>query len=148
MLGAPPASEAVTAPASPPALGPFPFSHRCRGSRERRFSGAISSNLEVPTFPRFHWNPDCNPAPAAYLLKPTRKDTMRQSDIFRENAENCAHLAETANNEPAYLRFKRMEAAWRALADEQDWLDGEVSPAPIPGAPKSNGSARAKSERR
>ena len=93
----------------------------------------------------FHWNPDCNPAPAAYLLKPTRKDTMRQSDIFRENAENCAHLAETANGEPAYLRFKRMEAAWRALADEQDWLDGEVSPAPIPGAPKGNGRGRAKS---
>jgi hypothetical protein len=21
-----------------------------------------------------------------------------------------------------------MEAAWRALADEQDWLDGEVAP--------------------
>jgi hypothetical protein len=70
---------------------------------------------------------------------------MRQSDIFRENAENCAHLAETANGEPAYLRFKRMEAAWRALADEQDWLDGEVSPAPIASAPKGNGSARAKS---
>jgi hypothetical protein len=70
---------------------------------------------------------------------------MRQSDIFRENAENCAHLAETANGEPAYLRFKRMEAAWRALADEQDWLDGEVSPAPIASAPKGNGRARAKS---
>ena len=24
-----------------------------------------------------------------------------------------------------------MEAAWRALADEQDWLDGEVSPTRI-----------------
>ena len=71
---------------------------------------------------------------------------MRQSDIFRENAENCAHLAETANGEPAYLRFKRMEAAWRALADEQDWLDGEVSPAPGSGAPKGNGSASADPE--
>jgi hypothetical protein len=72
---------------------------------------------------------------------------MKQSDIFRENAENCAHLAETANGEPAYLRFKRMEAAWRALADEQDWLDGEVPPAPNPGAPKGNGSARANPRR-
>ena len=54
---------------------------------------------------------------------------MKQSEIFRENAENCAHLAESAHSEPAYLRFKRMEAAWLALADEQDWLDGEVSPA-------------------
>jgi hypothetical protein len=25
-----------------------------------------------------------------------------------------------------------METAWLCLADEQDWLDGEVSPATIP----------------
>lgn len=56
---------------------------------------------------------------------------MKQSDIFRENAENCAHLAEAADGEPVFNRYKRMEAAWRALADEQDWLDGEVSPARI-----------------
>ena len=56
---------------------------------------------------------------------------MKQSEIFRENAENCAQLAEGAVNEPTFLRYKRMEAAWLALADEQDWLDGEVSPAPI-----------------
>ena len=53
---------------------------------------------------------------------------MKQSEIFRENAENCAQLAEAASSEPAFHRYKRMEAAWRALADEQDWLDGEVSP--------------------
>jgi hypothetical protein len=64
---------------------------------------------------------------------------MKQSEIFRENAENCAHLAESASSEPAYLRYKRMEAAWRALADEQDWLDGEVSP-----VPQGNGGALAK----
>ena len=63
---------------------------------------------------------------------------MKQSEIFRENAENCAHLAENAANEPTFHRYKRMEAAWRALADEQDWLDGEVSPAPIPLAPTGN----------
>jgi hypothetical protein len=57
---------------------------------------------------------------------------MKQSEIFRENAENCAHLAESAANEPTFLRYKRMEAAWLALANEQDWLDGEVSPAPLP----------------
>jgi len=51
---------------------------------------------------------------------------MRQSDIFRENAENCARLAEAATNQPLHLRHKRMEAAWLALANEQDWLDGEV----------------------
>jgi hypothetical protein len=53
---------------------------------------------------------------------------VKQSDIFRENAENCAHLAEAATDEPKYLRYKRMEAAWLALANEQDWLDGETSP--------------------
>ncbi|MGC1561489.1 MAG: hypothetical protein WA820_16785 [Bradyrhizobium sp.] len=53
---------------------------------------------------------------------------MKQSEIFRENAENCAHLAEAATSDPAFLRYKRMEAAWLALAEEQDWLDGEVSP--------------------
>jgi hypothetical protein len=60
-----------------------------------------------------------------------RRDTMKQSQIFRENAENCAQLAESAVSEPLFNRYKRMEAAWRALADEQDWLDGEVAPARI-----------------
>jgi hypothetical protein len=50
---------------------------------------------------------------------------MKQSDHFRENAENCAQLAERATDEPTHLRYKRMEEAWRALAKEQDWLDGE-----------------------
>ena len=68
---------------------------------------------------------------------------MKQSEIFRENAENCAHLAEGADSEPVFNRYKRMEAAWRALADEQDWLDGEVSPARIPSAHAGNGHAPA-----
>ena len=53
---------------------------------------------------------------------------MRQSQHYLENAENCAQLAERASDEPTYRRYKRMESAWRALAQEQDWLDGEVSP--------------------
>ena len=54
---------------------------------------------------------------------------MKQSDQFRENAENCARLAEAAaTNDPLHLRYKRMEAAWLALANEQDWLDGAVPP--------------------
>ena len=65
---------------------------------------------------------------------------MRQSEIFRENVENCAHLAEAAANEPSFLRYKRMEAAWLALANEQDWLDGEVSPAPLSVARNGNAS--------
>jgi hypothetical protein len=52
---------------------------------------------------------------------------MKQSELYRQNAENCANLAEGAANEPTRQRYKRMEAAWRALADEQDWLDGELS---------------------
>ena len=37
-------------------------------------------------------------------------------------------MAETAQGEPAYNRYKRMEAARLALAEEQDWLYGERSP--------------------
>ena len=55
---------------------------------------------------------------------------MKQSDIYRENAENCLQLAERAEGQPAYRRFSRMAQAWLALADEQDWLDGEISPLP------------------
>lgn len=58
---------------------------------------------------------------------------MKPADIFRENAENCAQLAagEPSKESPAYKRYKRMEAAWLALAEEQDWLDGEVPPGRI-----------------
>ena len=53
---------------------------------------------------------------------------MKQSDDFRGNAENCAQLAERSTDGPTYKRYKRMEASWRALAEEQDWLDGEMPP--------------------
>ena len=53
---------------------------------------------------------------------------MKQSDNFRENAENCLHLAEHAEGQPAYRRYVRMAEAWSALAEEQDWLDGEIPP--------------------
>jgi hypothetical protein len=69
---------------------------------------------------------------------------MKQSEIFRENADNCAHLAESADSDPAVNRYKRMEAAWRALADGQDWLDGEVPPSQIPLANHGNGHAPSK----
>jgi hypothetical protein len=51
-----------------------------------------------------------------------------KSDDYRENARHCAELAEEAKNEPARNRYKRMEAAWLALAEEQDWLDGALPP--------------------
>jgi hypothetical protein len=57
--------------------------------------------------------------------------SMKQSDHFRENADNCQRLAERAPDHPTYLRYKRMQDAWRSLADEQDWLDGEKTPVPI-----------------
>ena len=51
-----------------------------------------------------------------------------KSDDFRDNARNCAELAAEAKSEPARNRYKRMEAAWLALAEEQDWLDGNIVP--------------------
>jgi hypothetical protein len=58
---------------------------------------------------------------------------MTPSEVYRENAENCALLAEgePTKDGPAYKRYRRMEAAWRALAEEQEWLDGEVPPVKI-----------------
>ena len=53
---------------------------------------------------------------------------MTKAAQYRLNAANCAEMAGTAENEPNRNRFKRMESAWRALAEEQDWLDGERSP--------------------
>jgi hypothetical protein len=35
----------------------------------------------------------------------------KQSDVFRENAQNCADLAELAKDEPTHQRYERMEAA-------------------------------------
>jgi hypothetical protein len=59
---------------------------------------------------------------------------MKQSDLYRQNAENCMQMAEAAKGEPAYNRFKRMEATWLALAEEQDWLTTSVHrSAPIRG---------------
>jgi uncharacterized protein (DUF2141 family) len=54
---------------------------------------------------------------------------MKQSQHFLENAENCAQMAERTTHDPAHRRYKRMEAGWHALAEEQDWLDGEQSTA-------------------
>jgi hypothetical protein len=58
---------------------------------------------------------------------------MKPSEIYRENADNCALLAEgePTRDTPAYKRYRRMEEAWRSLAEEQEWLDGEVPPVRI-----------------
>ena len=51
---------------------------------------------------------------------------MKQSDVYRENADNCLNLAEGRGDEPSVKRYHRMAASWLALAHEQDWLDGEI----------------------
>ena len=61
------------------------------------------------------------------VLHSLSKRGMKQSDLYRQNAENCMLMAEAAQGEPAYNRYKLMELAWLALAEEQDWLDGEQS---------------------
>ena len=68
---------------------------------------------------------------AASYVRFRQEGTVKQSQDFLENAENCAQLAERAADEPTHRRYKRMEAAWRALAEEQDWLDGQVPPVRI-----------------
>lgn len=55
---------------------------------------------------------------------------MKQSDNYRENSDNCRKLAEDALDEPQRKRYLRMAEAWLALAEEQDWLDGESSASP------------------
>ena len=51
---------------------------------------------------------------------------MGQSQDFKLNVEDCAQLTAQGSEEPTRARYKRMEVAWRALAVEQDWLDGII----------------------
>ena len=48
---------------------------------------------------------------------------MNLSDTFRANAEDCAFLAERAEDGEVKRALKRMEEAWRTLAQEQEQLD-------------------------
>jgi hypothetical protein len=43
---------------------------------------------------------------------------------LRENAENCAILAEEAKSEPSRRRYQRMHKAWLALIEAEAWLHG------------------------
>jgi hypothetical protein len=51
---------------------------------------------------------------------------LSTSEEYRENARNCGELAAEAKDLPSKNRYKRMQDAWLALAEEQDWLDGKV----------------------
>jgi hypothetical protein len=47
---------------------------------------------------------------------------MNLSDVYRDNAEDCAFLAERAEDGEVKRTLKRMEEAWRTLAQEQEKL--------------------------
>lgn len=51
---------------------------------------------------------------------------LSKSEEYRENARNCRELAADAKNLPSKNRFKRMQDAWLALAEEQNWLEGKI----------------------
>jgi hypothetical protein len=50
---------------------------------------------------------------------------MQKSQDLRKNAENCAEKSEKAATLQDQARFKRMEKAWKNLADNQAWLEGD-----------------------
>jgi hypothetical protein len=50
---------------------------------------------------------------------------MNLSDVFRDNAEDCAFLAERAEDGEIKRALKRMEEAWRTLAREQQQLENK-----------------------
>jgi hypothetical protein len=50
---------------------------------------------------------------------------MSLADTFRDNAADCAFLAQRAEDEEEKLTSLRMEAAWRTLANQQEFLDSK-----------------------
>jgi hypothetical protein len=50
---------------------------------------------------------------------------MSLADTFRDNAADCAFLADRAEDEETKLIFMRMEAAWRTMANLQEALDNK-----------------------
>jgi hypothetical protein len=50
---------------------------------------------------------------------------MSLADTFRDNAADCAFLAQRAEDEETKLALMRMEAAWRTLANQQEQLDAK-----------------------
>ena len=56
----------------------------------------------------------------------------RPSDLCRRNADNTREIAQWARGYPRFAEYKKVEAAWRALAENEDWLDGMLYPASAP----------------
>jgi hypothetical protein len=48
---------------------------------------------------------------------------MKKSEQYREYAEDSLRLASTALDDPQRDRYRRMAEAWRALAEEEEWLE-------------------------
>jgi hypothetical protein len=48
---------------------------------------------------------------------------MSLADLYRDNAADCAFLAERAEDEETRVAFMRMEEAWRTLASQQERLN-------------------------
>jgi hypothetical protein len=46
---------------------------------------------------------------------------MSLADTYRDNAADCAFLAERAKDEDTKHTLMRMEAAWRTLASKEFW---------------------------
>ena len=51
-----------------------------------------------------------------------------RTDACLANAENCAELAERADNDADRKRYLRMAESWRQLARVEDWLEGRSPP--------------------
>ena len=47
-----------------------------------------------------------------------------KAEEYRERAADCDEIASQQTERHKRKRYERMAEAWRALADEQDWLDG------------------------
>ena len=54
---------------------------------------------------------------------------MTKSIELLRRSENCEELAQTARDDAAKNRLKRLAEGWRTVAETQAWLDGESDPA-------------------
>jgi hypothetical protein len=47
--------------------------------------------------------------------------------MMRQNAAKCLRLAEQAKDKRSRVQFLRMAEAWKSLAENQAWLDGQLT---------------------
>jgi hypothetical protein len=57
-------------------------------------------------------------------------EAIMPASYFLQNAENCDELAAQVRG-PERKRLERLASGWRAVAEDQDWLDGHMSPVAI-----------------